>query len=183
MQTWEIAPPFVELLAESGVIFRQAEVTAIDFDHQKVLLNDQDKGTESLAFDQLVIALGGQTPLPNLPGLKDYGLGFRTLEDAYKLKQKLKSLEQADAEKIRIAIVGGGYSGVELAAKLGDRLGERGRIRIIERGKEILAMSRSSIVNRPRPVFPPREFGWIRKPPLPPSPPPMSPSSSESRKM
>jgi NADH dehydrogenase len=141
MQTWEIAPPFVELLAESGVIFRQAEVTAIDFDRQKVLLNGQDKGTESLAFDQLVIALGGQTPLPNLRGLKEHGLGFRTLEDAYKLKQKLKSLEQADTEKVRVAIVGGGYSGVELAAKLGDRLGERGRIRIIERGKEILAMS------------------------------------------
>ncbi|UAJ71468.1 NAD(P)/FAD-dependent oxidoreductase [Synechocystis sp. PCC 7339] len=141
MQTWEIAPPFVELLAESGVVFRQAEVTAIDFDRQKVMLNDQDRGSENLAFDQLVIALGGQTPLPNLPGLKDYGLSFRTLEDAYKLKQKLKLLEQSDTEKIRVAIVGGGYSGVELAAKLGDRLGTRGRIRIIERGQEILAMS------------------------------------------
>lgn len=146
MQTWEIAPPFVELLAESGVIFRQAEVTAIDIANQKVQLkclnnSANETGEDNLPYDQLVIALGGQTPLPNLPGLKEYGVGFRTLEDAYKLKQKLKLLEQSDAEKIRIAIVGGGYSGVELAAKLGDRLEARGRIRIIERGKEILAMS------------------------------------------
>ncbi|AIE74839.1 MULTISPECIES: NAD(P)/FAD-dependent oxidoreductase [unclassified Synechocystis] len=146
MQTWEIAPPFGELLAESGVIFRQAEVTAIDIVRQQVQLKSPDNSghgtdSENLDYSQLVIALGGRTPLPNLPGLKDYGLGFRTLEDAYKLKQKLKVLEQSNTEKIRVAIVGGGYSGVELAAKLGDRLGTRGRIRIIERGKEILGLS------------------------------------------
>jgi NADH dehydrogenase len=79
--------------------------------------------------------------LPNLPGLKDHAIGFRTLEDAYQLKQRLQVLEQSNAEKIRVAIVGGGYSGVELAAKLGDRLGTRGRIRIIERGEQILSLS------------------------------------------
>ncbi len=141
MQTWEIAPPFVELLAESGVIFHQGEVTAIDIGNQQVSLNSPVNGPESLPYDQLVIALGGQTPLPNLPGLKDHAIGFRTLEDAYKLKQELKILEQSNAEKIRVAIVGGGYSGVELAAKLGDRLGTRGRIRIIERGEQILSLS------------------------------------------
>ena len=64
-----------------------------------------------------------------------------TLTDAFRLKQQLRLLEESDAEKIRIAIVGGGYSGVELACKLADRLGDRGRIRIIERGETILGSS------------------------------------------
>ncbi|MEB3160222.1 MAG: NAD(P)/FAD-dependent oxidoreductase [Synechocystis sp.] len=137
MQTWEIAPPFVELLAETGVQFRQAEVTGIDPLKKSVQLDQQD----DLSYDYLVIAMGGKTPFPNVPGVKDYALGFRTLEDAYRVKQRLKTLEQSETEKIRVAIVGGGYSGVELAGKLGDRLGDRGRIRIIERSDTILGTS------------------------------------------
>ncbi|MHC5727820.1 MAG: NAD(P)/FAD-dependent oxidoreductase, partial [Nostoc sp.] len=45
------------------------------------------------------------------------------------------------ADKIRVAIVGAGYSGVELACKLADRLGERGRFRIIEIADQILRTS------------------------------------------
>ncbi|MFN9175983.1 MAG: NAD(P)/FAD-dependent oxidoreductase [Synechocystis sp.] len=137
MQTWEIAPPFVELLAETGVQFRQAEVTGIDPFQKSVQLNE----LENLDYDYLVIAMGGKTPFPNVPGVKDHAIGFRTLEDAYRLKQWLKTLEQSETEKIRVAIVGGGYSGVELAGKLGDRLGDRGRIRIIERSDTILGTS------------------------------------------
>jgi NADH dehydrogenase len=50
-------------------------------------------------------------------------------------------LEESDADKIRVAIVGGGYSGVELACKLADRLGERGRFRLIELSDQILRTS------------------------------------------
>ncbi|MGA1621658.1 MAG: NAD(P)/FAD-dependent oxidoreductase [Synechocystis sp.] len=137
MQTWEIAPPFVELLADSGVQFKQAEVTGIDPASKTVQLDHQD----DCHYDYLIIAMGGRTPFPTVPGVKDHALGFRSLEDAYRIKQRLQHLEQSEAEKIRVAIVGGGYSGVELAGKLGDRLGERGRIRIIERSDTILGTS------------------------------------------
>jgi len=40
-----------------------------------------------------------------------------------------------------VAIVGAGYSGVELACKLADRLGEPGRFRLIELTDEILRTS------------------------------------------
>jgi NADH dehydrogenase len=81
------------------------------------------------------------TPINIVPGAKDYAIPFRTLQDAERLGGKLRQLEQFSAEKIRVAIVGGGYSGVELACKLADRLGKRGKIRIIERGKTILTTS------------------------------------------
>jgi NADH dehydrogenase len=137
MQTWEIAPPFEELLAETGVRFHQGQVTAIALEEKQVQL----ESSVSLGYDKLVIAMGGKTSLPTIPGVSDYALTFRNLEDAYRLKERLRLLEQSPAEKIRIAIVGGGYSGVELACKLGDRLGERGRLRLIERGNSILKLS------------------------------------------
>ena len=137
MQTWEIAPPFVELLGDTGVIFEQQTVTGIDFEQQEV----QFATGSCLGFDYLVIAMGSSTPMPPVPGIKDYALPFRTLDDAYRVKQQLTQLEQSELEKIRVAIVGGGYSGVELATKLADRLGKTGRIRIIERSKTLLGYS------------------------------------------
>ena len=44
-------------------------------------------------------------------------------------------------KKIRVAVVGGGYSGVELACKVADRLGDRGRVRLVERSDDILQTS------------------------------------------
>jgi NADH dehydrogenase len=137
VQSWEIAPPFAELLADTGVKFHQDYVTGLDIPGQKVQLASH----AGLNYDKLVIALGGTTPLDIVPGARSHAIGFRTLEDAYRLGEKLRELEQSSAEKIRVALVGGGYSGVELGCKLADRLGKRGRIRIIERGETILKTS------------------------------------------
>lgn len=137
LQTWEIAPPYAELLADTNINFQQARVTGIDISTKQITLDNQS----FLSYDHLVLALGGKTPMNIVPGAKEYGIPFRSLEDAYRLEQKLRDLENSSAENIRIAIVGGGYSGVELAGKLADRLQKRGRIRIIERGDKILRNS------------------------------------------
>ncbi len=137
MQTWEIAPPYEELLAETAIRFHRGSVTDIDIDNQQLQLDNH----HSLHYDRLVLAMGGKTPLDNFSGVKDYAIPFRTLEDAYRIKERLRLLEEKEAEKIRIAIVGGGYSGVELACKLADRLGDIGRIRLVERGEKILSNS------------------------------------------
>ncbi len=119
--TWEIAPPFAELLADTEIRFQQARVVDVAVDEQQVIL----EGQPPLAYDRLAIALGGITPLADIPGLREYALPFRSLEDAYALQARLRALEaDPDREKIRVAIVGGGYSGVELACKLADRLGD-----------------------------------------------------------
>jgi len=135
LSTWEIAPPFVELLAETDIIFRQARVVDLALDEQQVVL----EGQPPLTYDRLAIALGSLAPRADIPGLREYALPFRSLEDAETLLGRLRALErQPERDKIRIAIVGGGYSGVELACKLADRLGERGRLRIVERGTMLL---------------------------------------------
>ncbi|MEL7223559.1 MAG: NAD(P)/FAD-dependent oxidoreductase [Cyanobacteria bacterium J06576_12] len=137
LQTWEIAPPYEELLANTGVRFHQSGVNSIDIDAQQVALTDGSQ----LSYDRIVLALGGETPMDMAPGVAEHAIPFRTLEDAYRLKEKLRSLEDAQPEKIRVAIVGGGYSGVEIACKVAERLGKQGRVRIVERADGILQSS------------------------------------------
>ncbi|MCT7949247.1 NAD(P)/FAD-dependent oxidoreductase [Ancylothrix sp. C2] len=137
LQTWEIAPPFEEVLANTGVRFIQASVSDIHLDSHQVLL---DNGS-FVHYDRLVLAMGGETPLDKVPGCDMYALPFRTVADAYRLQERLRVLEQSEKEKIRVVIVGAGYSGVELACKLADRLGNRGRVRLIEQGDTILRTS------------------------------------------
>ncbi|MEM7591217.1 MAG: NAD(P)/FAD-dependent oxidoreductase [Cyanobacteria bacterium P01_A01_bin.83] len=137
MQSWEIAPPFAELLANTGIVFHQGSVTEIDVEARQVKLQDDT----AIDYDKLVLSTGCRTPVDLVDGAKEYALPFRSLNDAYRLQEKLRLLEEADPDKIRIAVVGGGYSGVELACKLADRLGETSRIRIIDRGTQILKNS------------------------------------------
>ncbi|HAT12238.1 MAG TPA: FAD-dependent oxidoreductase, partial [Microcoleaceae bacterium UBA11344] len=134
LQTWEIAPPFSELLENTGVRFCQGTVSGIDLETKRVKLHD---GPE-FSCDRLVLALGGETPLDMVKGAVEYAYSFRTLDHAYRLEERLRFLEAKNTDKIRIAIVGAGYSGVELACKLGDRLGDKGRVRLIEQGDTIL---------------------------------------------
>ncbi|MGB8700072.1 MAG: FAD-dependent oxidoreductase, partial [Thermosynechococcaceae cyanobacterium] len=137
LESWEIAPSFAELLANTSVQFKQGTVNAIDLDHQSITLGSG----ETLRFDRLVLALGGETPLNRVPGAAEYALPFHTLADADRLRDRLAALEASDQAKIRIVVAGGGPSGVELACKLADRLGQRGRIRLVERNDRLLKQS------------------------------------------
>lgn len=137
LQTWEIAPPFAELLKDTGIRFCQGSVSAIDLAEKRVQLQDG----QEIICDRLVLALGGETPLDLVSGVSDHAFPFRTISDAYRLEERLRILENSNADKIRIAVVGAGYCGVELACKLSDRLGERGRLRLIEQSDNILRSS------------------------------------------
>lgn len=137
LQTWEIAPPYSELLEGTGIQFYQSTVSAIDINQQTVQLANKSE----LSYDRLVLALGGETLLDLVPGATDNAYPFRTITDAYRLEERLRILEAKNLEKIRVAIVGGGYSGVELACKLADRIGQKGRFRLIEIGDQILRTS------------------------------------------
>lgn len=137
LQTWEVAPPFSELLATTGIQFRQTAVTGIDPEAQRVYLADE----QVLPYDRLVLALGGETPLTMAPGTAEHAIAFRTIDDVYRLQERLRVLEASPADRIRVAVVGGGYSGVELACKLADRLGDRGRVRLVELSDQILRTS------------------------------------------
>ncbi len=134
LHTWEIAPPYGELLKGTGIRFVQGSVDKVDRSNKHVILQDET----AIAYDRLVLALGCETPSESVPGVAEHAIAFRNLQDAQKLDAKLRLLEESSPERIRVAIVGAGYSGVELACKLADRLKDRGRIRLIQSRDTIL---------------------------------------------
>ena len=137
LETWEISPPYSDLLANTNIRFIQGEVANINLEDKKVKLDNDN----TLNYDYLVLSMGGKTPLNGVEGAEKHAIAFRDIPDAYQLEEKLRLLEASPVDKIRIAIVGGGYSGVELSCKLRYRVGDKARIRIIEQSNMILRNS------------------------------------------
>lgn len=82
-----------------------------------------------IPYEHVVLALGSVARVLDIPGLKDQGIGFKTIEEAaYLRNQVLHSMDVADStpdpERRRKALtftfVGGGYAGVEAFAELAD---------------------------------------------------------------
>lgn len=147
---WEIAPRFSDLLSNTTVQFFKDRVQSLHpSDHLGMdgAALSQSAGTVHLEsgllidYDWLVLALGSDTKLDVVPGAVEYALPFSTLEDARRVNEKLTALERKFFGKdspIRVAIVGCGYSGVELAATISERLQGKGVVQAINVEKTIL---------------------------------------------
>jgi NADH:ubiquinone reductase (non-electrogenic) len=135
LQRWEIAPSYQKLLHNTKINFCQEKAQKTDLKMRQVTLNN----SAILNYDYLVLAIGTENRWVEVPGLKTHALTFRTLEDVKILQGKLRLLEGSPRQHLRLAIIGGGPNGVELAGKLADRLGKRGQVWLVERGEQILA--------------------------------------------
>jgi NADH dehydrogenase len=104
------------------------EVTAIDTDARVVSVHNE-VGELQYHYEHLVIALGAVSRTLPVPGLAEYGVGFKTFYDAVYLRDHvLRELELADNElspdraaaHLGFVFVGAGYAGVEALAELHD---------------------------------------------------------------
>ncbi|MDJ0631985.1 MAG: NAD(P)/FAD-dependent oxidoreductase [Xenococcaceae cyanobacterium MO_188.B29] len=134
LQRWEIAPSYQKLLAGKKINFRQDKAKGVDLDNRIVQLEQ----SSPLNYDYLVLAVGQKTRWLDIPGLAAHALTFRSIFDAEKLQERLRLLEASERQRLRIAVVGAGANGVELACKVSDRLNSRAEVIIIDRGTEIL---------------------------------------------
>ena len=134
LQRWEIAPSYQKLLAGKKIDFRQDRAKLVDLDNRQVQL---EQGS-SLVYDYLVLAVGKKTRWLDIPGLAAHALTFRTIHDAERLQKRLHLLEASERQKLRVAVVGAGPNGVELACKVRDRLSPGTEVILIDRGAEIL---------------------------------------------
>lgn len=143
VDSWEIAPRFSELLASTGVQFCQDRVKLLHPSDHLGMNGSRGSGCggtvylESgllIEYDWLVLALGAESKLDIVPGAAEFAFPFSTLEDAYKVDEKLRTLERKYFGKdspIRVTVVGCGYSGVELAATVSERLQDKGVVHAI----------------------------------------------------
>eukprot|EP00929_Paragymnodinium_shiwhaense_P013321 TRINITY_DN121185_c0_g1_i1.p1 TRINITY_DN121185_c0_g1~~TRINITY_DN121185_c0_g1_i1.p1 ORF type:complete len:527 (+),score=72.44 TRINITY_DN121185_c0_g1_i1:119-1699(+) len=131
------SPPFTQ---HAELKFVQGTVTGINREASEVSVRGEDGLLTKINYDSLLLT-PGLTPDLSLPGSNaSITQRFATLADAEELKAKLSSMNKSEA----IAVVGGGYVGVELAASLA----EAGRNVSLFSGSSLLRGSKAS--NRER---------------------------------
>ncbi|MBI2459537.1 MAG: NAD(P)/FAD-dependent oxidoreductase [Parcubacteria group bacterium] len=116
--------PLQDIFERTDVKVAADQIVAIDF-HSKYA---QGKSGSRYGFDFLALALGGETVYFDIPGLKEFSFGFKSIQEASRLNQHLHELFRAcaisatdkeeDICRAHLVIVGGGTSGAELAGEL-----------------------------------------------------------------
>lgn len=111
----------------SSTVFRMAEVLDVDVERRQVTYRASGSDwTETVNYDHLVVALGSVPRLPRVPGLQTYGFTMNNLADAMTLRDRaIQMLEFAEATTARqrrhtllhLAVVGGNFTGVEVAGQ------------------------------------------------------------------
>jgi NADH dehydrogenase len=117
--------PLRELLKTTEVVV--GRVTAFDPDNRTAVVVNAIGETREVTFDSAVIAPGSVPATFPIPGLIEHAVGFKTLQDAIWLRNRvLRQLDAAEVtpdpalrrELLTFTFVGGGYAGVEALAEL-----------------------------------------------------------------
>ena len=110
--------------AEGTVEFRQSRVQGIDVE-KKVVSTDAGK----LKWDYLVVALGSTTNFFGMADVEENSLSFKSLRDAVDIHNRIldnyeaalrERNEERQRELLTFVVVGGGPTGIELAAAIQD---------------------------------------------------------------
>jgi len=119
----EARVPLEKILTPIGIKYRLGEVIQIDHQQQKIQMENALSELETLEYDRLILAAGSHLYCPPVPGLSTYGFNVDTYAAAEHLANHLQSLPHKPAKgQYTIVIVGGGFTGVEAATDLIDRL-------------------------------------------------------------
>jgi len=139
LRSWEVAPRYDALLGNRGVAWLQDRVEQVDLGQQQL----QTRAGRTIAYDRLVLATGAGPDSFGVPGVEQHSLGFHSLADVRRLQHLLAQLAQARRPLQRLAVVGAGPTGVELACKLADLAAGSAVVELIEQGDTPLPHSPS----------------------------------------
>ena len=112
-----------------GVRVLQAKVETITHADRRVTATTDLGETIEVEYDELVIALGAVSRTLPIPGLAEFGIGFKYVEEAINLRNRVlgriaRAATTTDADLRRrlltFVFVGGGFAGVEAFAETED---------------------------------------------------------------
>lgn len=123
----EVALPLPQLLDPIGVSHGLGEVEAVDPARREISLVTS-AGAETLHYDRLVLALGSAVMRPDIPGLAAHAFDVDTYAAALRLEDHLVSLGRSAPSPghSTVVVVGAGFTGIEVAAEMPDRLARAG---------------------------------------------------------
>ncbi|MGW5093756.1 NAD(P)/FAD-dependent oxidoreductase [Streptomyces nodosus] len=110
--------PFSEMFAGTGVELKLAKVTGVDTDRKTVAVlgTDGTDGTEELAYDTLVYALGSGWNSQGVPGTAEHAHEIAGRPGALRLRERLAGLDGGQT----VVVVGGGLTGLETATEIAE---------------------------------------------------------------
>ncbi|MFO0775159.1 MAG: FAD-dependent oxidoreductase [Nitrospiraceae bacterium] len=126
-----VSVPIRQMLPE--IVSRTEAVWDVDVEGKRLEFLGEDGTVRGLSFDHCVIACGSVVHLHQVPGMADHAFPLKSVADALDLRHHvMQQMEKAevcdDPERRRwylsIVVVGGGFSGVEVAGELNDLLRE-----------------------------------------------------------
>jgi NADPH-dependent 2,4-dienoyl-CoA reductase/sulfur reductase-like enzyme len=130
-----------EITAQGITLLLNNEATRLDLTERSVDVRDRAGSVQRMIYDQLVIATGAVPQRPAIDGLDQDGVFFlHSMESSFAFQRFLTARRPR-----RVAIVGGGYIGLEMA----EALTHRGlRVTLLQRGASVLSTVDASIGER-----------------------------------
>lgn len=122
-----VAAPLRQMLP--NVRCRMEEVQGLHLEENRITFLSMDEGVQSLDYDHLVLAAGSDVMMGLIPGMADHAFPLKTIGDGMLLRSHLlQQLEIADVTPsperrrwhLSFVIVGGGFSGIEVAGEIND---------------------------------------------------------------
>ncbi len=119
---FQVCIPLSEIFKNMNVEIIKDEIVDVNLKDNKITGK-----TESVySYDELVLALGSETVYFNIEGIKERSFGFKSINEALKLKKHLhknfdvylSATKEDLVASLHIVVVGGGPSGVELVGEL-----------------------------------------------------------------
>lgn len=120
----------VHFPVDPRLILKYGEVTAVDPERKLILFENDDP----LSYDWLVVALGCVDKYHGIEGAQPFSHSIQTLSSTRKTYQVVNDTKPYG----QVTIVGGGLSGVEMAAELRESRKDL-NIRILDRGASVLS--------------------------------------------
>jgi len=115
--------PLASVLEPAGVKLIEGHVQAIRPGNKTISVGNGN-GDQQIAYDRLVYAAGSILSMPDIPGGAAHSFNIDNFGEAERLNAHLKSLPEFDDTegRLTVAVVGAGFTGLELACELPARL-------------------------------------------------------------
>lgn len=141
------------LFEATGVQFIPGVARQIDVEQQTVSYQDPTGVSATLDYSALVLAAGSQLNLPDIEGLQAHAFNVDSIEQAERLETHMHSLAALPDTPARstVVVAGGGFTGIETACEMPERLREilgtdcQPRVIIIDRGQAVGAAMGTAI--------------------------------------
>jgi len=147
-------------LRKVGGRFHMGSPISVDHKNKTVKLDS----SEVIPFDHLVVAMGSVTADFGIPGVNEFGLGMKSIHESLVIRSEIMRRYEdlcrfRDDTRLKVVIVGGGPTGVEMAGALSELI--KGPLRIdqaeaaanidvylVEAGPRVLPMFDQSLTDK-----------------------------------